>query len=152
MKLLLKPLELPVSQKHYTAAIIEPSATAALECCHNSLKVHSHHLILLLPQKSNVLEALPPFHRSLTLVIKRLILSCMAGGPPCDSCEIVQEEVRWTTASLSSSATLPSRHPFPSQHTETYYRAGIFKQSMGARHRAGIGFRTGPPGYIGRRN
>jgi hypothetical protein len=28
-------------------------------------------------------------------------------------------------------------------------RAGIFKQSMGARNRVGIGYRTGPPGYIG---
>ncbi len=31
-------------------------------------------------------------------------------------------------------------------------RAGIFKQSMGARNRIGIGCRTGPPGYIGWRN
>jgi hypothetical protein len=33
---------------------------------------------------------------------------------------------------------------------ETY--AGIFKQSMGARNRVGIGYRTGPPGNIGWRN
>ncbi len=30
--------------------------------------------------------------------------------------------------------------------------AGIFKQSMGARNRVGMGYRTGPPGYIGWRN
>ncbi len=34
----------------------------------------------------------------------------------------------------------------------TICRAGIFKQSMRARYRGGIGFRTGPPGYIGWRN
>jgi hypothetical protein len=28
-------------------------------------------------------------------------------------------------------------------------RGGIFKQSMGARNQGGIGYRTGPPGYIG---
>ncbi len=30
-------------------------------------------------------------------------------------------------------------------------RAGIFKQSMGARNRGGIWYRTGPQGYIGLR-
>ncbi len=30
--------------------------------------------------------------------------------------------------------------------------AGIFKKSMGARHRVGINYRTGPPCYIGWRN
>jgi hypothetical protein len=31
-------------------------------------------------------------------------------------------------------------------------RAGIFKESMAARNRGGMGYRTGPPGYIGWRN
>jgi hypothetical protein len=32
------------------------------------------------------------------------------------------------------------------------YRAGIFKESMWARNRGGMAYRTGPPGYLGWRN
>jgi hypothetical protein len=35
-----------------------------------------------------------------------------------------------------------------SQKMLCIYCAGIFKQSVGARNRVGIGCRTGPPGYI----
>ncbi len=35
---------------------------------------------------------------------------------------------------------------------ENKNRAGIFKESMGARNRRGESYRTGPPGYIGWRN
>jgi hypothetical protein len=38
------------------------------------------------------------------------------------------------------------------QTTVSPVGAGIFKKSMGARNRGGIGFRSGPPGYIGWRN
>jgi hypothetical protein len=42
---------------------------------------------------------------------------------------------------------------YPLSHkAAAIYKAGIFKKSIGARNRAGIGLCTSPPGYIGWQN
>jgi len=45
--------------------------------------------------------------------------------------------------------SLPDPHGDPWLWPHRATRAGIFKQSTGARNRVGIGYRTGPPGYVG---